>query len=74
LLQVIGEPDLITHSLAEQVARTAQLLTRPDELADVRARLPAKVRASPMADPTALGQEFLRVARQALDLPAGPAR
>ena len=70
LLEVIGEPSLITHSLAEQVARTIELLNAPDQLAALRERLPGKVRASPMADPRALGQELMRVVRAALDLPA----
>ncbi len=69
LLEAIGETSLITHSRDEQIARTIELLTRPDELAALRQRLPARVRASPMVDPKALAEELLRVIRAAVALP-----
>lgn len=50
LLQAVGLPELITESLEAYEALALDLATRPERLADLRARLAARVDGAPLFD------------------------
>jgi predicted O-linked N-acetylglucosamine transferase (SPINDLY family) len=50
LLNAVGLPELITHNLEEYAALILDLATRPDRLAELRARLAANRASAPLFD------------------------
>lgn len=50
LLRAVGLDELVTWSIADYRARVLELVTRPDRLAELRARLAANVGTAPLFD------------------------